>query len=91
MQPSKSWFCVFNNPEKHGYDGTPEEIVDKMIQAWIAIIHIYMNYILLHFIRRIDKLCEMIDNNPLEHNILLHTSKFIALPDNIKLPSEFNK
>lgn len=19
----KSWFCVFNNPEEHGYDGEP--------------------------------------------------------------------
>jgi len=32
---SKSWFCVFNNPEEHGYKGTPEEIVDKMISVWI--------------------------------------------------------
>ena len=32
---SKSWFCVFPNPEKHFYDGTPEEIVHKMIETWI--------------------------------------------------------
>ena len=32
---SKSWFCVFANPEKHGYDGTPQEIVHKIIGAWI--------------------------------------------------------
>lgn len=32
---SRSWFCVFNNPEEHGYVGTPEEIVDKLIEAWI--------------------------------------------------------
>lgn len=33
-EPSKSWFCVFNNPEKHFHDGTPEEIIDKMIEIW---------------------------------------------------------
>ena len=32
---SKSWFCVFPNPEKHFYDGAPEEIVHKMIETWI--------------------------------------------------------
>jgi len=35
MQPSKSWFCVFNNPEEHGYDGTPQEIVHAIINKWI--------------------------------------------------------
>lgn len=33
-EPSKSWFCEFNNPELHGFDGTPEEIVDKIIEIW---------------------------------------------------------
>ena len=32
---SKSWFCVFNNPEKHGYEGTPQEIVHALIETWI--------------------------------------------------------
>ena len=32
---SKSWFCVFNNPEIHFMDGTPQEIVDAMIEKWI--------------------------------------------------------
>lgn len=32
---SKSWFCVFNNPEEHGYKGTPEEIVDRLRDEWI--------------------------------------------------------
>ncbi len=32
---SKSWFCVFNNPEEHGYTGTPQQIVDKILQQWI--------------------------------------------------------
>ncbi|MDR0912327.1 MAG: hypothetical protein LBM96_06995 [Methanobrevibacter sp.] len=34
-EPSKSWFCEFNNPELHGFDGTPDEIVDKIIEVWI--------------------------------------------------------
>jgi len=34
-QVTKSWFCVFNNPSKHGYDGTPEEIVERIIKKWI--------------------------------------------------------
>ena len=29
---SKSWFCVFNNPEEHGYSGSPQEIVDKLTE-----------------------------------------------------------
>lgn len=33
-EPSKSWFCEFNNPEAHGFDGTPEEIIDKVIDIW---------------------------------------------------------
>jgi len=32
---SKSWFCTFSNPEKHGYDGTPMEIVERVIAVWI--------------------------------------------------------
>lgn len=32
---SKSWFCVFNNPEEHGYEGEPQEICDKIVDAWI--------------------------------------------------------
>ena len=31
---SKSWFCVFNNPEEHGYSGSPQEIVDKLRDDW---------------------------------------------------------
>lgn len=33
---SKSWFCVFNNPEEHGYKGTPQEIVDQIIETWMT-------------------------------------------------------
>ena len=32
---SKSWFCVFNNPADHDYIGTPEEVVDRIIEEWI--------------------------------------------------------
>lgn len=32
---SKSWFCVFNNPSEHGYDGTPAEIVDRLLNEWV--------------------------------------------------------
>ena len=32
---SKSWFCTFNNPEVHGYSGTPAEIVGDVIAKWI--------------------------------------------------------
>jgi hypothetical protein len=32
---SKSWFCVFNNPEEHGYTGTPQEITDKLVEVWL--------------------------------------------------------
>ncbi|MCL2604835.1 MAG: hypothetical protein FWD90_10190 [Defluviitaleaceae bacterium] len=35
MGVSKSWFCVFNNPEEHGYTGTPPEIVNNVIAKWI--------------------------------------------------------
>lgn len=33
---TKSWFCVLNNPEEHGYTGTPQEIVDKLCEEWIS-------------------------------------------------------
>ena len=33
---SKSWFAVFNNPEEHGYTGTPVEICDKLREEWIS-------------------------------------------------------
>lgn len=32
---SKSWFVVLDNPEDHGYSGTPQEIVDLMCEQWI--------------------------------------------------------
>ena len=32
---SKSWFCVLNNPEEHGFSGSPQEIVDDIISLWI--------------------------------------------------------
>lgn len=32
---SRSWFCVFNNPEHHGYHGrTPEEVLDSLLHLW---------------------------------------------------------
>lgn len=33
---SRSWFAVFPNPELHGYEGAPEDIVEKLKQEWIA-------------------------------------------------------
>jgi hypothetical protein len=33
---SKSWFCVFDNPAKHGFAGDPEEIAEKIVDTWIA-------------------------------------------------------
>ena len=32
---SRSWFCVWNNPEKHLPELKPEEIVEKVIQMWV--------------------------------------------------------
>lgn len=31
---SKSFFCVFNNPVEHDYVGTPQEIVEQIIEKW---------------------------------------------------------
>ena len=33
---SRSWFAVFNNPEEHGYTGTPEEICNRLRDEWIG-------------------------------------------------------
>lgn len=33
---SRSWFAVFSNPEQHGYDGSPEDIIEKLKQEWIG-------------------------------------------------------
>ena len=32
---SKSWFAVFNNPSDHGYEGTPEQVCERLKQEWI--------------------------------------------------------
>lgn len=34
---SKSWFCVFNNPEEHGYTGSPDEILEKLKNEWVSV------------------------------------------------------
>jgi len=31
---SRSWFCVFNNPEEHGFTGDPQQICDKIVSLW---------------------------------------------------------
>ena len=33
---SSSWFAVFNNPSVHGYDGSPQEVCEKLRDEWIA-------------------------------------------------------
>lgn len=34
---AKSWFCVLNHPEQHGYDGeTPDAVLEKVEAAWIG-------------------------------------------------------
>lgn len=35
-ETSRSWFAVFNNPADHGYEGTPEEVCERLKQEWIA-------------------------------------------------------
>ena len=30
---SKSWFCVLNNPQDHGYTGTPQEVCERLRHA----------------------------------------------------------
>ena len=34
---SRSWFCVFNNPADHGYNGTPEQVCNQLRDEWTAI------------------------------------------------------
>lgn len=34
---SYSWFCVFNNPAEHGYDGSPEEVCTRLKNEWIEV------------------------------------------------------
>ena len=33
---SRSWFAVFPYPEKHGYSGSPDEIIEQMKNEWIG-------------------------------------------------------
>lgn len=33
---SQSWFAVFNNPAEHGYEGTPEEVCERLKNEWIG-------------------------------------------------------
>lgn len=32
---SRSWFCVLNNPDAHGYTSNPEEVLEQLKQEWI--------------------------------------------------------
>lgn len=32
---STSWFAVFNNPADHGYEGSPEEVCNKLRDEWV--------------------------------------------------------
>lgn len=32
---SRSWFAVLNNPSKHGYEGSPQEVCEQLKQEWI--------------------------------------------------------
>lgn len=34
---SKSWFCTFNNPQNHGYPGEPQDVVERLIEEWMAL------------------------------------------------------
>lgn len=33
---SRSWFAVLNNPEEHGFTGTPQEICQQVLDIWTA-------------------------------------------------------
>lgn len=33
---SRSWFAVLNNPEEHGFSGTPQEICQSVLDIWTA-------------------------------------------------------
>lgn len=32
---SKSWFCVFNNPHDHGYEGASETVCERICDEWM--------------------------------------------------------
>lgn len=34
--PSRSWFAVFNNPQEHGYSGTPDEICERIVTEYVG-------------------------------------------------------
>lgn len=36
QEVSKSWFAVFNNPADHGYEGTPQEVCERLRDEWIV-------------------------------------------------------
>lgn len=33
---SKSWFIVFNNPDKHGYNAEPVKVIERLIKEWVG-------------------------------------------------------
>ena len=33
---SSSWFSVFNNPAEHGYEGSPQEVCERLRDEWIS-------------------------------------------------------
>ena len=32
---TRSWFAVLNNPQDHGYEGTPQEICEQLRDEWV--------------------------------------------------------
>lgn len=64
---ARSWFCVFNNPENHGFSGSPEEIAEQMKTfglptirnelAPLLIVFPLMVYIIVMLSLKIQKLC----------------------------------
>jgi len=32
---ARSWFCIFNNPNDHGFPGTPQEVCDSILEIWM--------------------------------------------------------
>lgn len=35
-QSTRSWFAVFNNPSDHGYEGSPQEVCERLRDEWIT-------------------------------------------------------
>lgn len=83
--PSLSWFCVFNNPQDHGYEGDPRAVIEKLKNEWITEDHPERSGAWIY--------CKSADGLPHIHMVLCSKTaiRFSAIKKNYASGAHFEK